>query len=286
MLSNNYLARLLLCLVCLLLCATTVGAQQQEIYVEPSTGMEFVHVEGGCFIMGSLDAEAGRFPDEGPQRQVCVDTYMLSRYEVTNAQYRQFDPAHESRSHEGKTLDADNQPVVFVSWDDARKFADWLSRRSGKHFRLPSEVEWEYAARAGSEASHFWGESEKIACSYANIGDQTAESTWDNWARWPVFGCKDGFTVSAPVGSFQPNAFGLYDMLGNVWEWTSDWYDESYAGLTASSSPMKPRISKDRALRGGSWYSGPRNARHARRSWSRPDSRCNSLGFRLALEIK
>ncbi len=253
-------------------------------FTEPTTGMEFIRVEGGCFGMGSDPGEPGRYDDEGPQREVCVDTFMLSRYEVTNAQYRLLRPEHDSRSHEGESLNGEHQPVVFVSWNEAKNYARWLSGKTGRQFRLPNEAEWEYAARAGNQAAHFWGEDQSRTCRYANVGDRTAGNNWQNWANWPIFGCDDGYTVSAPVGSFAANPLGLYDMLGNVWEWTSDGYTDTY---TPGSRPLSGTgRSLSRSLRGGSWYSGPRNTRTARRSWSRPDSRCNSLGFRLVLALE
>lgn len=270
-------------------CAGAFAAPQQSgqpNYIDPVAGMEFVSVPGGCFKMGSANNEAGRFSDEGPQREICVDGFMISRYEVTNAQYRLLNPAHDSGSHEGKSLDGDTQPVVFVSWKEASDYAAWLSRKTGRKVRLPNEAEWEFAARAGTDKSRFWGDADKTSCRYANVGDQTAKENWQNWAQWPVFDCSDGYTVSAPVGSFKANPLGLHDMLGNVWEWTADWYAQSYAGLTASRGRVTVGRPTDKSLRGGSWYSGPKNARNARRSWDRPDSRCNSLGFRLVMDLK
>lgn len=257
-----------------------------QVYIEPLTGMEFVLVPGNCFNMGSPNTERGRYGDEGEPREVCVDDFMISRFEVTNAQYRQYQPDHSSRAHEGHSLDGERQPVVYVSWQDSVDYAAWLSRQAGRTFRLPTEAEWEMAARGGDERAHFWDNRPGQACSFANIGDRTAEDGWKNWARWPVFSCRDGRVVSAPVGSYRANAFGLYDMLGNVWEWTADWYADNPMAIERGNNPHGPSHGVNRVLRGGSWYSGPKNARAARRSWLLPRGRTNSLGFRLVMAVK
>ena len=263
--------------------AASKSSARSPEYVEPLTGMEFVLVPGGCFYMGSPLSEIGRYSDESQPHEVCVDDFMISRYEVTNAQFRKYQPQHSSRTHEGLSLDDDRQPVVFVSWQDSVEYAKWLSQEARQSFRLPTEAEWEMAARAGEEGPRFWDGDANRACKYANVGDRTAEKGWKNWARWPVFACEDGSTVSAPVGSYQANALGLYDMLGNVWEWTADWYDEAEKGDSPGRNDHIAGL--DRVLRGGSWYSGPANARLARRSWLRPKDKCNSLGFRLVMAI-
>jgi formylglycine-generating enzyme required for sulfatase activity len=251
-----------------------------EKTVDRVTGMEFVFVKGGCYRMGSLSNEADRIDDEGPCPDVCVDDFWLGTYEVTNAQYRLFRAGHDSKTAYGQDLNGDSQPVVYVSWDDATAYAKWLSKRSGKNYRLPTEAEWEYAARGMSETRRYWGDDQAQACAYANVGD---ENSRQKSIGFKFHDCTDGYAVSAPVGSFKPNAFGLYDMLGNVWEWTGDWYDKTLDSTPQTRNPAGPARGENRVLRGGSWYSEPGVLRAARRSWYRPDSDCNSLGFRLVM---
>lgn len=274
-------------LLCILLFSNAQAqlsvSENSTRYVDSMTAMPFVQIKGGCFKMGSPVTEQGRFPDEAGQGDVCVADFMLGRYEVTNEQYRKFKENHDSGSHEGKSLNGDNQPVVNVSWYEAKQYADWLSKEAGKKYRLPTEAEWEFAARAGSTMARYWGENPAQACLNAIVGDLTAELNWTNWARWPLFSCTDAYTVSAPVGTFEANAYGLYDMLGNVWEWTEDWYVENSAASNTKNNPRGPATGRDKTLRGGSWYSGPENIRAARRSWARSDSEIDSLGFRLVL---
>jgi sulfatase modifying factor 1 len=142
-----------------------------QTWQEPVTGMVFAWVPGGCFEMGTPDSEKGRDPNEGPVHKVCVDGFWMGQNEVTNAQYRRFKSGHDSKEYKGNSLNGDNQPAVYVSWFDARAFADWLSRQnSGKYtFRLPTEAEWEFACRAGTRKARFWGDDPDDACRYANV---------------------------------------------------------------------------------------------------------------------
>ena len=248
---------------------------------DPTTGMEFVWIESGCFQMGSPDSEAGRNDDEGPVHEVCVDGFYMGKYEVTNAQYRQFKREHDSGDYQGHSLNNDDQPAVEVSWEDAREFADWLTEQSDGNaaFRLPTEAEWEYAARAGTPTARFWGDDPDAACAYANVADQTAQQQWEDWT---IHDCDDGYAVSAPVGSFRPNAFGLYDMLGNVWEWCADTYHGSYADAPADGS-FRGNLDDEKAklLRGGSWFDFPPLVRSANRDRFSPGLRASDVGVRL-----
>jgi len=209
-----------------------------------------------------------------------VSGFSIGKYEVTNAQYRRFKPSHNSGDYNGKSLNGDNQPVVNVSWNDAVEYAQWLSRQSGKAYRLPIEAEWEYAARGGSSARNYWGNRKDDACGHANVADQWAKFIWSDGA---IHNCDDGHAVTAPVGRYRPNAFGLYDMMGNVWEWCSDWYDENYYGVSPKDNPQGPSSGSSRVNRGGSWYSEPWYVRSADRVRFGPSVRGNDLGFRLVL---
>jgi formylglycine-generating enzyme required for sulfatase activity len=248
---------------------------------EPSTadaaaGMVLVPIKGGCFQMG--DSVGDGEPNERPVHEVCVPDFAIGRFEVTNGQYRKFKPQHTSGGAQGGTLNDDNQPAVNVSWDDAVAYAKWLSLRIGRTYRLPTEAEWEYAARAGSSQSRFWGNNPDEACKYANVADLTAKK---QWAKWTTFACDDGYAVSAPVGSFAANGYGLNDMLGNVWEWCEDVYNsEAYAKLP-KDNPVYRGAGEYRVMRGGGWSNGPLGVRSSHRVGLSPDFGHHALGFRL-----
>ena len=271
----------------------TQGAECRE----KTTGMEFVFVPGGCFQMGQTDTEKAQllkevsekeynqwFARELPRHQVCVKGFWMGKYEVTNSQYRRFKADHDSQSYDGKSLNGDDQPVVMVSWNDAQAFTAWLTKQGGGEFRLPTEAEWEYAARGGTETIRYWGDDPKHtqACQYANVHDRTSKQAFSGFT-WQEHDCNDGYAVTAPVGQFEPNAFGLYDMLGNVWEWQSDTYHDSYDGAPNDGSIWGSLGDKkaNRLLRGGSWLNEPYNVRGANRSGVGPDGQNVNFGFRL-----
>jgi formylglycine-generating enzyme required for sulfatase activity len=260
-------------------------ARAFKTWKEPITGMEFVWVPGGCYLMGSSQAEIGRDSDEGPVHEACVDGFWMGKTEVTNAQYATFHKAHSSKDFQGFSLNGQNQPVVYVSWEDADSFAQWLTTQNGgkNKFRLPTEAEWEYACRAGSETSRYWGDDPKRACEYENVGDQTARKLW---AWEDVHGCDDGYGGTAPVGTFQPNAFGLNDMLGNVWEWCLDVYNVEAYTKHEHNNPVYTNQSggADRVIRGGYWHAGPDSVRCADRGSGFPKAMNDDLGFRLVRE--
>jgi len=246
-----------------------------DTWTEPVTGMEFVWIAPGCFQMGSPESEAGRSSDER-QHQVCVEGFWLGKYEVTNAQFRRFRRNHDSGKFQGHSLNGDNQPVVEVDWKAASDFAAWLSGKSGKPFRLPSEAEWEYAARAGTKTARFWEDDPDEACTYANVGDKNLSR---QFGTEDIHDCDDGFIFTAPVGRFQPNPYGLYDVLGNVWEWTCS-VDDDYFGaeMVCASQGSSGR----RVIRGGAWAFAPQHVRSAGREEVWTDDHSIILGFRLA----
>lgn len=255
--------------------------QAGQSYTDPWVGMEFIWIEPGCFVMGSRETERDRSANEVPH-QVCPRGFWMGKYEVTNALYRRFDANHDSGSYESYTLNDDDQPVVRVSWQEAVAFADWLSAKAGLHARLPTEAEWEYAARGGRTDSRYWGDDPNQACHYANIYDETARRAKPfNWANYP---CEDGQVVVAPVGKYAANGFGLYDMLGNVAEWTCSEYDSTYNGGETRCADRGTTASGRRVLRGGSWSDYPGLVRFAYRFPAAPEYRKFDLGFRLVLE--
>ncbi len=257
---------------------TPGAAATGETWTDPTTGMEFVWIPKGCFQMGSPASESGRSSDE-PQHQACVEGYWLAKYEVTNTQYRQFKPSHDSGNFRGNNLNGDTQPAVLVSWDDAVAYAEWLTAKTGKTFKLPTEAEWEYAARAGTQTARYWGDDDANLCRHANIADRTSKVAFSDFDQ-AYDGCDDRYKVSSPVGRFAPNAHGLHDMLGNVSEWTSSPYDKAYAGgekRAAHAGEGGPRV-----VRGGSWETDPWYMRSAYRNYRSPGVGFSDTGLRLA----
>jgi formylglycine-generating enzyme required for sulfatase activity/HEAT repeat protein len=272
-------------------------SQGKKAWTDPVTGMEFVWVEGGCFPMGQTDAgkqelikELGResyqehYTDALPRHEVCVDGFWMGQYEVTNRQYKIWERKHESTQYRGYSLDEDEQPVVEVGWDEAKAFAAWLTiRNQGKYaFRLPTEAEWEYAARAGTTTSRFWGDDPADACQYANVHDSASQQAI-HWDRLP-HSCDDGYVVTAPVGSFRPNTFGLYDMLGNVYEWCEDTYSPAAYTLHQRHNPIYHGADVNRVVRGCNVSDAPRNCRAAFRHSHGAATGNVGIGFRLVVE--
>jgi formylglycine-generating enzyme required for sulfatase activity len=234
---------------------------------------EMVRLRPGSFTMGSPSGEPGREYIEGPQHRVAIGyAFSLGRYEVTRAEFAEFVAATGHRAagdwRNPGFSQTDRDPVVNVSWNDAKAYVAWLSQMTGKSYRLPTESEWEYAARAGTETVRFWGNDDKDGCAYANA----------------QFRCPNPYANTAPVGRFKPNQFGLHDMLGNVWEWTEDcWADrEGYAGSPTDGSASSSGDCARRVLRGGSWGSQPRNVRSASRNGGSAGGGFTHYGFRVA----
>jgi sulfatase modifying factor 1 len=173
----------------------------------------------------------------------------------------------------------DDYPVACVSWNDAKAYVDWLSKQTGHDYRLPSEAEWEFAARAGTTTARFWGDNPDSACRYANVADRTAKTRYPGW---PIHDCEDGYVHAAPTGSFKANSFGLKDMLGNLWEWTADCWNGSYEGAPSDGSARTGGDCRWRVLRGGSWDIAPEFVRSAIRIRTTTKSRSYSAGFRPA----
>ena len=264
------------------------SGEPENEFVEEITGMVFVKIPGGQFQMGSPDTEDGHDKDEGPVHTVKIDSFWMGKYEVTNGQYRKFKKDHNSKNYQEQSLDGDDQPVVYVSWNDAMAFVDWLNGlepyKGRFEFFLPSEAQWEYACRAGTGTARFWSENPDEACKYANVYDKTSEAAF-KWSG-TLHDCEDHYAVSAPVNSdkFQPNPFGLYHMLGNVWEWCRDEYDsEAYGkrGEAAANPVVQAGGSGRRVHRGGGWDAGPALVRCAYRGVGAPGDSAGSLGFRL-----
>ena len=226
--------------------------------------MDFVHIPAGSFLMGSPEEEDGRLADEGPQHRVTIaKPFYIGKYEVTNAQFRRFEPRHNSRWYEeyGKRVDlnSDDQPAVMIHWKHTEWFCDWLNERIKGRFvaRLPSEAEWEYVARGGDQRLYPWGNEWPPPPNAGNFADATVrEELGKYWDVVPEF--RDGFPATAPVGSFKPNPYGVYDMAGNAWEWCLDTWHRNYEGAPADGSAWDPDFVFEKKrlmpMRGGAWH--------------------------------
>ena len=283
-----------------------------------------VVIRGGSFTMGSPETEPERKKFEGPRSNVRVDSFAIGATEVTRGQYAAFvrdtrrpPPAHGcflfgfvdvgfSTDVTEKDMDhkaswrnpgfrqTDKHPVTCVSWQDAKDYAEWLTHKTGRHYRLPSEAEWEYAARAGTTSVFQWGSDENEACRYANVGDssllhanqiirgQTEKFVAAGQLALRLVKCDDRNPYTAPVGQYQPNAFGLYDMIGNVWEYVEDCWQEA---LPENGIAHEEPSCASHRVRGGSWDDSPPELRSARRSRVKLDFPRNDGGFRVARDL-
>jgi len=288
---------------------TQPGASQvQTGPVTPATGTVFRDCPT-CPLMKALPAgefQQGSAPGaaalsfEMPQHKVSIDhAFAAGVYDVTVGEFSEFAAATDAQPHGCATYDGawrvnpsvtwrnavESQtpahPVSCVSWQDAKDYAAWLSRRTHQTYRLPSASEWEYAARAGSSAQVPWT-APSDACSYANVADQTAARHYQGWKTLP---CADEYVQSAPVGSFKENAFGLYDVLGNVFQWTEDCWADDYQSAPIDGSARTTGDCTQHESRGGSWFTQPDFVRIGYRNRFDSDYRSTSLGFRLVREI-
>ena len=281
-----------------------------------SVGMRFVIVPAGAFAMGSARTESGRLENEGPQRTVRITRpFSLGVTEVTIGQMEAFAAATgyvtdaERDAEGGFGIDfatgkvvrqrgitfrapgfpgfepGPQHPAVLVSWQDAEAFCAWLSRVEKRRYRLPTEAEWEYAARAGRSGRYATGDDPASLRGSANVADAslraavpalTAGEAWD-----------DGFPFLAPVASFAANAFGLYDVHGNVWEWCADWYAPDAYAHAAADDPQGPAEGSFRTIRGGGWFNPAVQNRSAQRIYFDPTFRyCLLSGFRVACDAE
>lgn len=256
----------------------TQTPQTRPKQIKNTIGMEFVLIPAGTFLMGSRETESGRLPNEGPQHRVSIDyEFYLGKYEVTQAQWQSV----MGSPHAGmKGLDPDffggDLPVVRLSWNDAKAFINKLNAMDTRYtYRLPSEAEWEYAARAGTQTRFYWGDDPGFTslCKYANVKDYSR--------------CPDGYKRTAPIKTYLPNDFGLYNMTGNVWEWCEDIWQPTYHNAGTDGSPnLTVGDTGMHAQRGGSWADNPEAVRTAVRGGDLPSDRNDEDGFRLVAVVK
>jgi formylglycine-generating enzyme required for sulfatase activity len=256
---------------------TKSNQEPSTVWVEPNTGMEFVWIPPGCFIMGSNSTEASY--SERPAHKVCLDGFWMGRFEVTNKQYRAFKPEHDSGIFETVSLNEEQQPVVNESWEMARAFARWLSEKNRKQFDLPSEAQWEYAARGGTTSLWYFGDASP--CLFENIADLSLKKLQPGKS---VAGCDDGYPASAPVGSFRPNPFGLYDILGNVSEKCLDGYRPQAYKHHSLNNPLVNDDAEDRIGRGSCFDCALKDNTTTFRAQTSIDDIMWYSGFRLIRE--
>jgi formylglycine-generating enzyme required for sulfatase activity len=255
--------------------ANSASPAAREAFRDCADCPEMLGIPAGEFTMGSSSGELYRGDER--QHRVAVGHFALGKYEITFAQW---DACVAGGGCGGQMPDDQgwgrgNRPVIGINWNDAKAYAEWLSRKTGKQYRLPSEAEWEYAARAGTTTPFSFGNT--ITTTQANFDGSTGYGT-------APAGINRQKTM--PVGSFSPNGFGLYDMHGNVWEWTEDcWSDEYAEDRPANATPYSRPDCEGRVLRGGSWEDYPGDVRAAARVGSSADESSWSDGFRVARSL-
>ena len=226
---------------------------------------EMVVIAAGEFTMGSPATEKGRYDNEGPQHLITIaKPFGVSKYDVTFADWDACVSVGGCPQISDGDMGRGTKPVINVTWNDAQHYVAWFSMMTGRPYRLLTEAEWEYANRAGSTTAYPWGD--ESGKGNANCND--CGSAWDNHE-------------TSPVGSFKPNAFGLYDMAGDVWQWSQDCYHDNYGGAPADGSAWTSGDCSARVVRGGAWVDGPDGLRSAYRDRDSSADRLSSLGFRL-----
>jgi formylglycine-generating enzyme len=290
--------------------AITNAIGMRVVRIEPGTFMMGSPESGATLAkaFAAYGATPEEFEDEHPLHRVQITRpFYLGVYEVTVGQFRKFvadsgyrtEPEKDGQGGSGYNAatgqlegrrpqytwrhpgfpQTDEHPVVNVTWNDAITFCEWLSRKEGKTYRLPTEAEWEYACRAGTRTRWYCGDEPKQLAEVANVADATFQAKFPGATAIRV---SDGHLFTAPVGRFRPNGFGLHDMHGNVWEWCADWYAPEYYATSRVTDPAGSDSGTSRVLRGGSWNHGPGESRSAVRTGIFPRGRGNVMGFRVA----
>ena len=302
-------------LVLLFFVLTACVSNEQSTHSNDGVASSMVFISGGDFLMGSPLSEKDRDADER-LHEVSVPSFKLSKYEVTKREFAKFvkatgyitdaeravDEKHHCREYNyvdewklnknmswrnakliGQKQSNEKHPVVCVSWRDSQNYIKWLNETTGESYRLPTEAELEYVSRAGSQSRFTYGEKESNLCLYGNIADITKFKSGEQWRK--VTPCSDGISFTNEVGKYKPNPFGVYDINGNVWEWTCSAFHKSYENnYELSCAPLD--FNKWLAVRGGSYSSVPRYLRSANRLKRKPFQSFANSGFRLAKDLK
>ena len=286
-------AFIIACLLYLLLAGAASGAgpAPKTEFRDCPRCPEMVVVPAGEFVMGSSKAESGH-TDEKPQHTVrFAEPFGVGKYEVTFDQWDACTAAGRCPAAADDGYGRGNYPVINVSWIDAKGYVAWLSETSGRSYRMLSEAAFEYAVRAGTQTPWFWGLApdswgSRSACEYANTHDEAGKEAHPMYV-WSHHQCNDGYGENAPVGKYKPNAFGLYDMSGNVREWVEDCHQIGYEGAPADGSVRAHSgACEKRVVRGGAWVDGPSTSRSAYRYAEAESFRNYQVGFRVACELK
>lgn len=264
---------------------------------------ELIAIPAGSFMMGATVNEADSSDVERPPTQISVPNFALGKTHVTRGQYATFIEQSGHKSDDNCWVEAgggkndfvrgknwrdpgfdqrDEDPVVCVSAADAEAYVKWLGKTSGNVYRLPSEAEWEYAARAGATGAYYWGGDVKNYCKFGNIADEAATKTYEGWN---VVDCDDGYVHTSPAASFEANAFGLYDMLGNVKQWVADCWNDDLEGIGPSAKARRTGNCKMRAVRGSAWNGQPAIGRLAYREGNNVPTAYYNYGFRVARDF-
>lgn len=246
-----------------------------------------VRVAPGNFMMGAPDSERNRDDDEGPVHEVTIaGSLAVAKFETSWSEWEAcmddgacFLPAGNGLP-EGSGWGKGQRPVINVSWNDVHRYLDWISDKTGRRYRLPSEAEWEYVARANSQTRFLHGDDAKTLCRIGNGADLATNFNNRN-------DCYDRIgRKTAPAGSYEPNHFGLYDMIGNVWEWTEDCWNRSYEGAPAAGEAWMSGDCSQAVIRGGSWGSYPHDLRFATRKGLDRSYRGHEVGFRVVADLE
>lgn len=276
------------------------GRHRTEIWDDP-VAPRLIVLPAGDFVMGAPRSEPGSLDAERPQHRVRIGySLAVGKFDVTRGEFAEF--VAEAKYHTGRdgcvgftgksfeTNNAynwknpgfpqtDDHPVVCVSWQDANAYATWLSRKTGKPYRLLSEAEWEYAARGGRRTPYWWGKRIETGCAFANMADLRAKRVFP-W--WGVSNCDDRYVFTSPVGAYAPNPAGLYDISGNAWQWVLDCWNRDYAHAPANGAAWQAGNCTQHIIRGGAWNDRPRGVRLAYRAKAHADVRGAGIGFRIA----
>ena len=298
------------CVTAVVACGAEPGSERLEIQeIKNTVGMKLVFIPPGKFFMGSPESEPGREAQEVQHEVELTKGFYLGRHEVTVGQFKQFvlDTKYQTDGErDGKGAygindagkieemharftwkspgfaQTDEHPVVSISWSDAKAFCKWLSEKEKKTYRMATEAEWEYACRAGTKTAYMHGDDPEGLATVGNGADATARAKFAGWSIG-IKG-KDGHILTAPVGQFKANAFGLHDMHGNVWEWCEDWYEPNSYPKEKQVDPTGPATGKAKVQRGGGWSSDAKRLRSAARvGRHHSDYRGGYLGFRVVL---